>query len=63
MREIDHRLYLNAHGKKPKGTGLWVFGEYPGPINDHLCFRGSYDEASRAALAKFPPDVHIYVMP
>ena len=45
---VDTSKYVWAHGKQPRGWGLWFFGDW----NENWTFEftGSYTEAKKAAL-------------
>lgn len=44
--------YQFAHGKAPRGTGLWAF-RAPGSDRDLFFFNGSLSEAKKAAAQHF----------
>lgn len=47
MREIKTNKYERAHGKKPRGTGYWAFGN---STETTVWFvYGTYSEAKRKA--------------
>jgi len=62
--KVDTSAYKRAHGKEPKGTGLWAFG-FDQYTQANKFIRGSYTKAKQEALfdAKKEGNVKtIYVM-
>lgn len=52
-----------AHGKKPKGYGMWAFATRRNPlISSIFYFTGNYGEAKRAAREHFTGNSLIFVL-
>lgn len=48
--EVRTTHYEFAHGRKPRGTGLWLFHGYNERSGRTFEFNGSYSEAKRKAI-------------
>lgn len=61
---VDTTKYERSHGKKPRGRGLWWFGDWN--ENWTVQCEGTYTEAKKAALKAAAPHeefMTIYPLP
>lgn len=48
--EVKTTHYEFAHGRKPRGTGLWMFHGYNDRSGRTFEFNGTYSEAKKEAV-------------
>lgn len=58
---VKTNIYERAHGKKPKGSGLWMFNTSD-TIKDAFDTTGTYSEAAKKAQEHFKGESVIYVL-